>query len=177
MSITIAPLTTTVMGAVEDRYTGAASGANNAVARIAGLLAVAVPGICVAYAFNISFLGHLNALHLSPGVYEALSSQRGRLVGIVIPDSVQGATRLAVRQAIGESFLAGFRLAMCIAAGLAFASALCSVFFVSSPAKYPEHSGEHHIGDNACTLTYVHQRIKKKTERDRVTPATAIEKE
>ncbi len=176
MTITIAPLTTTVMGAVEDRYSGAASGVNNAIARIAGLLAVAVLGICIAYAFDGNFIGHLNTLHLSPDLYDALYSQRGRLVGIVIPDSVQGATRMAVRQAIDESFLAGFRLAMFIAAGLAFASALCSVFFVSSPAKYPDHSGEHHIGDNACTLTYVHQPIKNKTERDIVTPVTATEK-
>jgi hypothetical protein len=80
----------------------------------------------------------------------------------------QEATRVAVRQAIGESFLVGFRLA--------FASALCSVFFVSSPAKYPAHSGEQHIGDNASTLTYVHQRTQKQTERGRGALVTATEK-
>ena len=42
LTITVAPLTTAVLGAVEDAHAGIASAINNAVARIAGLLAIAV---------------------------------------------------------------------------------------------------------------------------------------
>ncbi len=168
MTITIAPLTTTVMGAVEDQYSGTASGVNNAIARIAGLLAIAILGICVAYAFSSSLTANITALHLSPDVQQAILAQHGRLAAIDIPGSVQGATRTAVRTAIDESFIAGFRLAMLVGAGLALGGAVCAFFFVSSPTKLPKHTGEHHSGDNACTLTYAHQRIDGKSEDESV---------
>lgn len=164
MTITIAPLTTTVMGAVEDRYSGTASGVNNAVARIAGLLAIAVLGLCVAAAFSSSLDSTIAALHLPADLQQTILAQHGRLTGIEIPNSVQGATRVAIHRAIDESFLAGFRLAMLVGAGLAFGSALCALFFVSSPAKIPTHTGEHQSGDNACTLNYAHQHVGDKGE-------------
>ncbi len=168
MTITIAPLTTTVMGAVEDQYSGTASGVNNAIARIAGLLAIAVLGICVVYVFSSSLTSTIMALHLSPNVQQAILAQHGRLTAIDIPNAVQGTTRTAIRTAIDESFIAGFRLAMLISAGFALGGAVCALLFISSPAKLPKHTGEHQSGDNACTLTFAHQRIDSKSENESV---------
>ena len=168
MTITIAPLTTTVMGAVEDQFSGTASGVNNAVARIAGLLAIAILGICVAYAFSNALTSNITALHLPTNVQQAILAQHGRLAAIDIPASVQGASRTAIRTAINESFIAGFRLAMLVGAGLALGSAVCAFFFVASPTKLPKHTGEHQSGDNACTLTFAHQRIDGKSEDESV---------
>jgi hypothetical protein len=64
MTITVAPLTTTVMGAVPSDRTGVASGINNAVARVASLLAIAVLGIVFVWAHHAALSARLDALHI-----------------------------------------------------------------------------------------------------------------
>src|SRR5207237_9985117 len=85
MAITIAPLTTTVLGVVDDRYAGIASGINNAVTRVAGLLAIAVLSIFVVHAFNSSLNSYLGALHVTPVVRQMLDAQRNKLAGADVP--------------------------------------------------------------------------------------------
>ena len=67
MAVTVAPLTTTVMGAVEREHAGVASGVNNAVARVAGLLAIAVFGVVLVRTFDARVRPRLDGLHLSRG--------------------------------------------------------------------------------------------------------------
>ena len=135
MAITIAPLTTSVLNAVEDHYAGIASGINNAVARIAGLLSIAVLSIFVIQAFGSNLDSQLNKLNVSPTIRQALDAQRNKLVGAEVPSNVHGALHAELRRAIAESFVGGFRLAMFIGAGLAFASAICALILVEGKQK------------------------------------------
>jgi EmrB/QacA subfamily drug resistance transporter len=128
MAISVAPLTTAVMGAVDAHRAGTASGINNAVSRTAGLLAIAVLGIIVLAVFNGSLDSHLAALNLPNPVLHAINAQRFKLVGIQIPVGVTSGTM--IKQAINESFIAGFRAVMLTGAGLALAGALSSLLLI-----------------------------------------------
>lgn len=135
MTVSVAPLTTTVMGAVEERRAGVASGINNAVSRTAALLAVAVFGVLMLHAFNVSLAERLHALRVSPEARAQLVGQSGALANLKMPDGMSGEAQAAIRQTIRESFVAGFRLVAYLAAGLAAASALSSWLLIEGKAR------------------------------------------
>jgi EmrB/QacA subfamily drug resistance transporter len=123
MATSVAPLTTTVMNSVSEAHVGAASGINNAVSRLAGLLSIAVFGIIMLAGFNRHLSSDLSALNLEPGIRHEIDDQRSRLAAIEVPQSVGTNLRAEIRQSIDNSFVAGFRLVMLTAAGLAVLSA------------------------------------------------------
>ena len=130
MSISVAPLTTAVLGAVDARRTGIASGINNAVARTAGLLAIAILGIVAVFTFSASLDSNLSAISLSFGVRNMLIAQQNKLVGIDIPAGLSNTAHAAVQRAISESFVTSFRFIMLIGAALALASAFSSFLLI-----------------------------------------------
>ena len=130
MAVSVAPLTTTVMNAVPKNRAGIASGINNAVSRIGGLLGIAVLGIVVLHAFNRELDQRLARLDIPPEVRRSIDNQRVRLAGAEVPPGMDDPTRVALRQAINESFVVGFRVVMMTAAGLALVSAICALIMI-----------------------------------------------
>jgi predicted MFS family arabinose efflux permease len=123
MAITVAPLTTVVMSSVGQQADGAASGVNNAVWRVAALVAIALLGIVMAHVFNRSLAESLASLSLPPEAVQVVEKQRDKLAGIELPTDIEPEVRNALQQAIGESFVHGHRAVMILGALLALASA------------------------------------------------------
>jgi EmrB/QacA subfamily drug resistance transporter len=138
MAVTVAPLTTVVMGSVGPQSAGAASGVNNAVSRVAALLAIALLGIVMAQAFNRTLEQRLATLPLPPEAVQAVESQRDKLAGIELPPDIEPQARNTLQRAIGESFVNGYRAVMILGALLAFASAGLALMRV---AATPSPSG------------------------------------
>jgi EmrB/QacA subfamily drug resistance transporter len=132
MAVSVAPLTTTVMNSVAQNRAGLASGVNNAVARTAGLLAIAVLGIVMLHVFNDQLDQRLATAKLPLSVSQSLQSERAKLAAIEAPKDQDPATQQMIRTAIDEAFLSGFRAVMAIGAALAVASAATSLTLIKS---------------------------------------------
>jgi EmrB/QacA subfamily drug resistance transporter len=123
MAIVVAPLTTTVMGAVEAQHAGVASGVNNAVSRVAGLIAIAVFGVVLVQTFDARVSRALDRLELSAAARSAVDRELPKLAGAEIDGAVEPAPRAGARNAIDESFASAFGVVMAAAAAVAVGAA------------------------------------------------------
>jgi EmrB/QacA subfamily drug resistance transporter len=131
MSIAVAPLTTVIMTSLPENVAGTASGVNNAISRLAGLLSVAVLGLVLVTAFNHSLNHHLAALALSPQARAAVNVQRPRLAAAQSSDP-------RIQRAIAESFVHGYRIVLAVTVALALASALSAWLIKGKPPASSE---------------------------------------
>ena len=130
MAIVVSPLTTAVMGAVDLEDSGMASGINNTVGRVAGLLAIAVMGVFALTTFNRNLDDELSRLEITEETRQIIDSQRIKILLIEIPENIEPKTRQAIRAAIDVSFLVSFRLMMMISAGLVLFGAVVAWFTI-----------------------------------------------
>ncbi|HEX5993141.1 MAG TPA: MFS transporter [Thermomicrobiales bacterium] len=139
MAITVPPLTTAVMSSVPQHQAGTASGINNAVARTAGLIAIAVFGIIVTTVFNRELTSRLDAIpNLSPATRQAVDAQRPDLAAAHPPEGTSPDTAAAIDDAIDASFVAGFRVAMVIGAAMALLGAAAAWQLLAGKQERPD---------------------------------------
>ena len=136
MALSVAPLTTVVMNSVGGDRAGAASGINNAVSRVAGLLAVAIFGLVMVRVFSANLNESLSGVSLSTAALHAIQSQEIKLAGLDLPASLNGDTAAAARKLISLAFVAGFRAVMLICVGLSLASAAVAWLLIPSGREF-----------------------------------------
>jgi EmrB/QacA subfamily drug resistance transporter len=130
MGITVAPLTTTVMGAVPTHYSGTASGINNAVSRTAGVLAIAVLGALALTAFRGTLTSTAAQFDLTAAQRLALVDQASQLGDAAVPAQIHGEAANQVRQAIEGAFVDTYQLVLWICAGMAALSSLSAALLI-----------------------------------------------
>jgi EmrB/QacA subfamily drug resistance transporter len=124
MATLVAPLTTTAMSAVETQHAGVASGVNNAVARVAGLLAIAVFGILLIRSFDARVTTALDDLRLPAASRAAIDQELPKLAAADASVLADPATARAVRQVIDDAFVSSFSLIMLTAAVVTLGAAV-----------------------------------------------------
>lgn len=125
MSLCIAPLTTAVLGAVPDKFSGLASGVNNAVTRLAGLVGIAIMTAMIVMWFHHYLEMALVNMPMNVGLKEELLSRSQDLAGL------QGHSK-EVDGIIRVAYLESFKSVMISSALLALASSLCALIFIPS---------------------------------------------
>ncbi len=112
----IAPLTTAVFDSSDPALMGTASAINNAIARAAGLIAIALFGIVLAGVFDRGFEGRLAKLTVAPQTRAIATKQRDNFLAGTVPDDVPAADRAPVGGAVRSAYLNAFRAVMVISA-------------------------------------------------------------
>jgi EmrB/QacA subfamily drug resistance transporter len=139
LSATVAPLTATALNSVEERHVGVASGINNGVARVAGLLAIAVLGALIAGQFGSTVDKEVAEARISPGGQQVIEDaktnplQRPDTNGLPSPeaDTVESASVSAAED--------GFHLGMLVAGSLMIVGGIIAGFGIQDPRRVEEH--------------------------------------
>ena len=144
MGVTVAPLTTAVMGSVSSAHSGVASGVNNAVSRVAGVLAIAIMGALALLVFRDAVIADTVALSLPDEARLELEQETENLFGAAVPESLPAESAAQVQTAIRGASVETFRLVFYIAAGMAAFSALLAALLVESRMKPVDVEAEKH---------------------------------
>jgi EmrB/QacA subfamily drug resistance transporter len=134
LSATVAPLTATVLGAVDEQHSGVASGVNNAIARVASLLAIAVLGAVVAASFTHRVDDSLPG-PLSPQAQSALDEAKARSLTTAPAARVPAAERASVHDALADSSTAAFRLGLGIGGAVVVLGGIAGLVGIVNPKR------------------------------------------
>jgi len=137
MAVTVAPLTTVVMGSVNQDRAGTASGINNAVARVAGVLTIAVLGVVMVKAFGFRLDNELAQFSLAPDTLRELHADKIQLADLQVPAGLNPGMKIAIRESIGVAFVFGFRIVMLICGGLSVAGAAVAWLMIPKDREHP----------------------------------------
>lgn len=132
MSITVAPLTSTVLSAAPSAHSGIASGVNNAISRVSGLLMIAVGGAVVSAHFAAHVRHGLVDTHPPLGAGAGVAKAASATLQTHVPAGFTAASHERVHAVLVSASVGAFHLAMLLAAGLAIVAGLFNLWGISN---------------------------------------------
>jgi EmrB/QacA subfamily drug resistance transporter len=135
LAATVAPLTATVLDSVEERRVGIASGVNNGVSRVAGLLAIAVLGAVISAHFGAAFDDNLGAAPLAPAAAGVVSDAKAQPLAVPGTRDLPPAEASRVRTAAADASTSAFHLGALIAGLLMILGGIASGFGIEDPRR------------------------------------------
>jgi EmrB/QacA subfamily drug resistance transporter len=136
LALTVAPLTATVLADADESNAGVASGVNNAIARVAGLLGVAAIGAIVAAQFTASLDQRLDGVRLSPAGQRVVAQARRQTLATVAPAQLAPAERAVVARATQGASVSAFHVGIGISAALMAGGGLLGLVGIVNPQRY-----------------------------------------
>jgi EmrB/QacA subfamily drug resistance transporter len=135
LAMTVAPLTATVLAAADESNAGIASAINNAIARVASLLATAGVGAVVALSFTASLDDALGDRPLSAPAQRSVAAAKERTLGVPSAPGVAPAERAHIVRAGEDASTHAFHVGMGIAAALVAAGGVLGLAGIRDPRR------------------------------------------
>ncbi len=135
MSFTVAPLTTAVMGSVDDHFSGVASGINNAMTRIANVFANAIFGALAVVFFSGALQKDLAKLKLPEPQRQSIMATAANLGNSKVPAAISANVKKEAKKYLHESFILAYSKILQVSAALAFVGALMALVFIRTPSN------------------------------------------
>jgi hypothetical protein len=136
MAMVVAPLTSSVLADADAEHAGVASGVNNAIARVAGLVAIAAVGAVVAAQFGTTLDDKIEgASGLSPAARTVAEQAKDRPLDPKPADELSGTQRAVVEEAVEDSAVEGFRVAAGASALLMLLGGIASAVGMGKPRR------------------------------------------
>ena len=137
LSITVAPLTAAVLAGVDEEHAGVASGVNNAVARVAGLLAIGAVGALVASQFGSTLDDRVAGVPLDPQARAAVHRARSRPLTTDVARGLPTKERATVARALEDASVDAFRAGMLASALVTMLGGVVSALGIENPRRAP----------------------------------------